>query len=55
MTQVFESPTGSSGNVGGIVLGGWDRTKVVLSTLVFIECQSSNINAKTLARQRVPR
>ena len=41
MTQVFESPIGSTGNVGGIDLGGWDRTKVVSSTLVFIEllCQ----------------
>ena len=41
MTQVFESPIGSAGNVRGIDLGGWDRTKVVLSTLVFIEslCQ----------------
>ena len=37
MTQVFESPIGSAGNVGGIDLGGWDRTKVVSSTLVFIE------------------
>ena len=29
MTQVFESPIGSASNVGGIDLGGWDRTKVV--------------------------
>ena len=41
VTQVFESPIGSANNVGGIDLGGWDRTKVVSSTLVFIEslCQ----------------
>ena len=41
MTRVFESAIGSAGNVGGIDLGGWDRTKVVSSTLVFIEslCQ----------------
>ena len=41
MTQVFESPIGSAGNVGGIDLVGWDRTKVVSSPLVFIEssCQ----------------
>ena len=41
MTQVFESPIGSAGNVRGIDLGGWDRTKVVSSMLVFIEssCQ----------------
>ena len=37
MTQVFESPIGSAGNAGGFDLGGWDRTKVVSNTLVFIE------------------
>ena len=38
MTQVLAS---RAGNVGGIDIGGWDRTKVVSSMLVFIEssCQ----------------
>ena len=38
MTQVLAS---RAGNVGGINIGGWDRTKVVSSMLVFIEssCQ----------------
>ena len=29
MTQVFESSTGSVGNVGGIDISGWGRTRVV--------------------------
>ena len=33
MIQVFESPTG---NVRGIDIGVWGRTRVVLSLLVFI-------------------
>ena len=38
MTQVLAS---CAGNIGGMVIGGWERTKVVSSTLVFIEssCQ----------------
>ena len=35
MTQVFESPIENAGNIGGIYLGGWDRTRVVSSLLVF--------------------
>ena len=38
MTQVLAS---HAGNVGGMVIGCWEGTKVVSSTLVFIEssCQ----------------
>lgn len=35
MIQVFASPTRKAGNVGGIDIGSWDGTKVVLSPLVF--------------------
>ena len=35
MTQAFESPTESASSVGGIDLGGWGGTRVVLSPLVF--------------------
>ena len=38
MTQVFESPIGSAGNVGGIDLGGWDRTRVFQARL-YSPCQ----------------
>ena len=35
LAQSFASPTRSAGNVGGINIGGWNGTRVVLSPLVF--------------------
>ena len=35
LAQSFASPTRSAGIVGGMNIGGWDRTRVVSSPLVF--------------------
>ena len=35
MTQVLASPIGRASNIGGIDIGGWGRTRVVPSLLVF--------------------